>query len=609
MTASADTTSADRAIPREVPIPRGPAAMARLFRLGLRHEPTLLLFAVLITIAYAIPDALIALWLKMLADGLGTDQTGLVIAAMVGLAASTSLTWVLGVVAERMTRRFRDKITIALERHVAGLQAQIGTITHQERSEYLDRLAVLRHETYVLDHMYMTVLGTIGWLVRVAITLALLASVHPALIGLALFALPMLWVSTVRPVRERQIEERYASRRRLADHLYQLTNTAAAGKELRITGIGPGVVRRRRDEWDAWFRPVAAARMVSASWLAGAWLVFGTGFVLAVWWVLTRQGGTAGDALLIVAAGQRLSTYMAATMSEIAFIRGTWMEGSRRLAWLEDYADANAVGGTQAAPDQLRHGITFDRVDFTYPGADEPTLRDLNLTIPAGAVTAIVGENGAGKSTLVKLIAQYYRPDRGTIMIDDQSLATLRPDSWRHRLTGAFQDFARYEFTARTSIGLGDLPQIHDVDAVRAALNTAQVPDLEHQLAHGLDTQLGATWPDGVDLSFGQWQKIALARAFMRTQPLVLLLDEPTAALDAETEHALFAGYANAVHGLPNGGITILVSHRFSTVRMADLIIVLAGNTIAEVGTHQQLLDADGTYADLYRLQAAAYQT
>lgn len=602
------TTSADATARGEVPIPPGLPSMARLFRLGLRHEPRLLLFAVIVTVAYAIPDALIALWLKMLADGLGTTRTGLVVAAMVGLAASSSLTWILGVAAERMTRRFRDKITIALESHVAGLQAGIGTVTHQERPDYLDRLAVLRHETYVLDHMYMTVLGAIGWLVRVIITLALLATVSPALIGLAVFAIPMLWVSTVRPVKERQVEEQHASRRRLADHLYSITNTAAAGKELRVTGIGPNIVRRRRREWDMWFRPVATARMISAIWMVGAWMIFGAGFVLAVWWVLSRQGGTAGDALLIVAAGQRLSTYMAATMNEIAFIRGTWMEGSRRLAWLEDYADANAVDGTQPAPEQLRHGITFDGVDFTYPGADQPTLQGLNLTIPAGAVVAIVGENGAGKSTLVKLIAQYYRPDAGTIRIDDQSLATLQPDSWRERLTGAFQDFARFEHTARTSIGIGDLRSRDDDTAVRAALHTAQVGGLEDQLPRGLDTQLGATWPDGVDLSFGQWQKIALARAFMRPQPLLLLLDEPTAALDAETEHALFAGYANAAQGLSNGGITILVSHRFSTVRMADLIIVLAGNTIAESGTHQELLAADGTYAELYRLQAAAYQ-
>lgn len=192
------TTSVEATARGEVPIPPGLQSMARLFRLGLQHEPRLLLFAVIVTVAYAIPDALIALWLKMLADGLGTTQTGLVVVAMVGLAASSSLTWVLGVVAERMTRRFRDKITIALESHVAGLQAGIGTVT-QERPDYLDRLAVLRHETYVLDHMYMTVLGAVGWLVRVVITLALLATVSPALIGLAVFAIPMLWVSTVRP--------------------------------------------------------------------------------------------------------------------------------------------------------------------------------------------------------------------------------------------------------------------------------------------------------------------------------------------------------------------------------------------------------------------------
>jgi len=189
-------------------------------------------------------------------------------------------------------------------------------------------------------------------------------------------------------------------------------------------------------------------------------------------------------------------------------------------------------------------------------------------------------------------------------------------DEWRSRLAGAFQDFFRFEFRARHSVGLGDVPRLDDAAAVLAAVGRAGADDVVARLAAGLETQLGQTWPEGVEVSFGQWQKLALARGFMRDQPLLLVLDEPTAALDAETEHALFERYAAAARGAGNGSrdgeaegrITILVSHRFSTVRMADVIVVLDGARVAQVGTHEDLMARGGPYAELYAIQAAAYR-
>jgi ATP-binding cassette subfamily B protein len=180
--------------------------------------------------------------------------------------------------------------------------------------------------------------------------------------------------------------------------------------------------------------------------------------------------------------------------------------------------------------------------------------------------------------------------------------------AWRSRLAGAFQDFFRFEFRARHTVGLGDVVRLDDQTAVAAAVDRAGATDVVARFASGLDTQLGATWPDGVEPSFGQWQKLALARGFMRDQPLLLVLDEPTAALDAETEHALFERYAAAVRGAGSGRITVLVSHRFSTVRMADLIIVLDGSHLVESGTHDELIARRGPYAELYAIQAAAYR-
>jgi ATP-binding cassette subfamily B protein len=313
--------------------------------------------------------------------------------------------------------------------------------------------------------------------------------------------------------------------------------------------------------------------------------------------------------LLVLAAGARLSAYIGATVGEIGFLRGIWMDGSRRLAWLEDYAASLVADAEAPVPESLRRGIRLEHVSFAYPGTDRLVLQDISLELPAGKVIAVVGENGAGKTTLVKLLAKFYEPTSGAIFVDDQPLARMAAPEWRDRLAGAFQDFFRFEFLARQSVGLGDVPRMDSETAVERAVAHAGADDVVQRLTFGLDTQLGPTWPGGVDVSFGQWQKLALARGFMRDEPLLLVLDEPTAALDAETEHALFERYAAAARSADeNGRITVLVSHRFSTVRMADLIVVLDGAVLVEVGTHEALMARNGQYAELYNIQAAAYR-
>jgi len=313
----------------------------------------------------------------------------------------------------------------------------------------------------------------------------------------------------------------------------------------------------------------------------------------------------------VLAAGSRLSAYVGATVGEIGFLRGFWMDGSRRLAWLEDYAAAVAARADRPVPAALRRGIRFDAVSFAYPGTSRLVLDQVSLTLPAGAVVAIVGENGAGKTTLVKLLAKMYEPTSGQILVDDVPLARLPADGWRARLAGAFQDFFRFEFRAQQSVGVGDVPRVEDQSAVGAAVGRAGAEDVVARLPAGLQTQLGPTWPGGVEMSFGQWQKLALARGFMRERPLLLILDEPTAALDAETEHALFERYAAAARRTDSGadgGIIVLVSHRFSTVRMADLIVVLDGARLIEIGTHDELMVKRGQYSQLFGIQAAAYR-
>jgi ATP-binding cassette, subfamily B, bacterial len=591
-------------------------AMWRALKRGYEAEPLLLGAAFGLSLLAALPDALLALWLKLLADGVLGGRRGLVTAAALGLGASAAASWFLRVISDRTQRRFRDRVTVALEAHVARLQASVASIEHHERPEYLDRLAVLRNQVFVLDHMYMSLFTTCGWILRLGVTLALLASIHPALALLAVFALPTVLTSTWRPGVERAAEERGASANRLARHLFDLATTAPPGMEVRVTRIGARLARQRREAWERWYGPVAAARRGSAAWHALGWAVFGAAYVGAVVFVSAVLKATPGNVLLVLAAGSRLSAYIGATVGEIGFLRGIWLDGSIRLAWLEDYAAAQVEDADAAVPERLASGIRCEHVSFAYPGTDRLVLDDVDLRLEPGSVVAIVGENGAGKTTLVKLLCRMYQPTRGRILVDGVELARMPPEAWRRRLAGAFQDFFRFELRARHTVGVGDLPRLDDAPAVAAAVERAGAADVVEQLAAGLETQLGATWPEGVEISFGQWQKLALARGFMRERPLLLVLDEPTAALDAETEHALFERFAAAAHGgrpggrLPgaDGRITILVSHRFSTVRMADFIVVLDGARVAESGTHEALLERGGQYAELYRIQAAAYR-
>lgn len=599
-------------MPSNSDLPPAVPAMWRTVRRGFQAEPRLLLISLALALLAALPDAILALLFKFLADGVVARRPALVMGASAGLAVSAAATWFLGVLSQRVQRQFRDRMTVVLESHVAELQATVSTLEHHERPDYLDRLEVLRTQVFVLDHIYMSLFSTGGWILRLAVTLSLLMSVSPWLALLVLFALPTVLMATWRPDVENRAQQQGAPFSRLARHLFQLATTAPPGKEVRVTGIGPRLVTERRRSLARWYAPVARARLGSALWYAAGWAIFGAAYVGAVVFVTASLRATPGQVLLVLAAGSRLSAYIGATVGEIGFLRGIWLDGSQRLAWLEDYAAAQTEGATAKAPSRLTEGIRLEHVSFAYPGTDRLVLDGVDLRLPAGAVVAIVGENGAGKSTLVKLLCQLYAPTSGRILVDGVDMAAIARESWRARLAGAFQDFYRFELKAAYAVGLGELTLLDDSRAVAAAVDRAGAGDVVQRLDRGLETQLGAAWPEGAELSFGQWQKLALARGFMRERPLLLILDEPTAALDAETEHALFERFASAAKagqsGREDGRITVLVSHRFSTVRMADLIVVLDGARVVECGAHDELLGRRGPYAELYEIQAAAYR-
>ena len=296
-------------------LPPALSSMWRLCKLGFRHEPGMLVASFGLALLAALPDALLALWLMLLGEGVVRSNGVLVAAAAVALGVSAAGTWFLRTVSTRVQRGFRDKVTVALEAHVARLQASVATVAHQERPDYLDRLSVLRNQVFVLDHLYMSLFSTCGWILRLGVTVALLTSIHPALALLAAFALPTVFTSTWRPAVERAAQERGARFGRLARHLFTTATTATPGKEVRVLGIGRKLASQRRQAWEGWYGPVSAARWGSAAWHALAWAVFGGAYVGAVVFVSSGLRAPAGDVLLVLAAGARLSAYIGATVT------------------------------------------------------------------------------------------------------------------------------------------------------------------------------------------------------------------------------------------------------------------------------------------------------
>lgn len=593
-------------------LPKPWPSMRFLLRLGFRYQPALLWISLGITVAAAVPDALFALWIGILARALQTpgspDRAQLILAG-VGLGFSCVGGWLLRAGGDRLHLRFRQRLAVALETHVARLQATTPGIEHHERHEMLDRLAMLRDQVFTLDHVFLSIFSGLAVLLRLVVVMGVLATVRPGMLLLGLAAIPPVWASARRGKAESKVWEGAASQRRLARHLFVLGVDAGSAKELRVAGATGTMAGARARAWDSFVTTMEGARVRSALIQAGAWAIFAAAFIVAINAVVNGTGADrAADTLIVIAAGSRLTAYIGAAATEVDS-GGFFIQGAQRLLWLEQLVADRRHAATGEPPQRLEHGIALRDVSFAYPGSDRLVLDHVNLDLPAGSVVAVVGENGAGKSTLVKLLAGMYRPTTGRVEVDGVDLATIDDEAWRARMAGAFQDFVRFEFAAQRTVGLGDLPRLDDEPTATGAVTRAGAEDVVERLPEGLATQLGPTWPGGVDLSGGQWQKLALARGLARETPLLMVLDEPTSALDAETEHSLFERFAGqAREASASGGITILVSHRFSTVRMADTIVVLSGANVVEHGTHDDLMALGGTYAELYTIQAAAYR-
>lgn len=586
--------------------------MAILVAAAFRADSRGATLTLVLDVARGLTAPLYGLWLKFLVDAAIQKDERLALLGAAGMAASAGIPWLAGGMGSRLRATLEERVGFFLERRLAELAGSLRDLAHYENPAYLDRLHLVREARGTLGSAAGALVIIAGMIAQATIVFVLLAAVHPFLLFLPVLGIPILVAEGAWQRRLGGAEEAAAEAERMASHLEDLAMTAASAKELRIFGLEQEILRRHRDALLLAHAMKSVAQWKGAVAATGAWLLFALGFagsIAFVAWQATRGQSTAGDIVLVIslAGSARISlTGLIRAVSRALRL----LRSASRFLWLEDYAkdrqDGHRHGGV---PLRLHGGISLHNVDFRYPDSERWVLHDVSLSLPAGSVVALVGENGAGKTSLVKLLCGFYQPTAGRIEIDGTDLGTVDSREWRKHVSAAFQDFSRFQLLLRETVGVGDLPRLEDTPAIVDALDAAGATDVPEHFGKGLETQLGRDWEGGVDLSVGQWQKLALARGMMRRTPLLLVLDEPTAALDALTEHRLFERMTSAARqGRAHGGITLLVSHRFSTVRMADRIIVLADGRVREAGTHDELLAKDGLYADLYNLQAKSYE-
>jgi ABC-type multidrug transport system fused ATPase/permease subunit len=541
----------------------------------------------------------------------GATSAAVTAATLAGLAYALNL--ILRDMSDTLIRTNSDRIgrlelSPAIHREIATMPG----IEHLERPEYLDRVSVVcAKPTRLPAAMWMSadVLANFG---RILLTTLLLATISPWLLLLIVAAIVPVWCDQRGQRAAQRVELETAEDYRLQQHLFDLAVGSASGKELRVSGSGADVIRRQQEAFEAAMGPRYRAQWVAAAWKILGWTIFVASFVGGLGLVAHRTAtghGTLGDLVLTVVVAASLRPTVAATVASMSMtsMAGTFVTP---YLWLRSYAAARrqSTAATAPVPERLHEGISLRDVTLTYPGRAEPALDRLSVHLPAGSVVAVVGEYGSGKTTLIKLLGKFYEPDSGEILVDGTDLYAMDTEHWRARMSAAFQDFGRFRTSFFEAVGLGDLAHIDDRDRVAAAVRAADAETLVADLPDGLDTQLG-TELGGVDLSEGQWQRTALARASMRTDPLLFVLDEPTASIDAPSEREIFQRYMRRAREFASrtGSVTVIVSHRFASVTGADLILVLQKGKLVEAGSHEYLLDLDGRYARMYTMQADAY--
>lgn len=526
---------------------------------------------------------------------------------LVGLWAAASIQRALGAYMGYGRTLFVRRVELEAERRLLAKASRVD-LGHFDNSNWHDRLARARRDVHWRPgDLTWSVLGLSGNFVTIILMASLLASLHYILVLLAIGSavLSLLLESRITSkLYEFYYKETPEERERgyLGDQLVQPRTT----KEIRAYVLADYLLGRHRDLSEYLFkrRESMYKEGTRISILTG--LV--TGSTLAAAYVFLALRGAAGTidpggVVLVIGA-------FASVSGTLGLISSTFVAVDQHTTFLEDYFSFMHIeslipvpSSPAQLPSRLTGGISFENVSFKYEGATEYAVKELNLAIREGELVALVGENGAGKSTLVKMLLRFYDPQEGTVRVGGVDLKDVDPSALRDRIGVLFQDFAQYELTVRENVSMGRPGSNGDDDRIMKALRDARSEWLLTRMPKGLDSKVGRLFEGGHDLSGGEWQRLALARIMYRDAD-IWVLDEPTSSLDPEAEAAIFAELKENL----KGRIGIVISHRFSTVRMADRIAVIADGKVSELGTHEELLRKGGTYARLFELQAAGYR-
>jgi ATP-binding cassette subfamily B protein len=502
---------------------------------------------------------------------------------------------------------FVRRVELEAERRLLA-QASKLDIGHFDNSNWHDRLSRAKREvSWRPGDLTWSILGLSGNIMTIALMATLLASLHYALVVLALAAAALsLLLERRMTARLYEFFYKETPEERERQYMGDLLAQPRTTKEIRAYVLADYLLGRHRDLSEGLFK--RREQMYRAgtriSLLSG--ITAGTALALAYAFVAVQ--GVSGEidpggVVLVIGA----FTSVAGTLGQVS---STFVAVDQHTTFLDDYFSFLAIeplvptpANPIQAPKTFKDGIEFDNVSFSYPGGTEPAVEGLNLRIRGGELIALVGENGAGKSTLVKLLLRFYDADRGAVRVGGVDVREMDPEALRGRIGVLFQDYASYELTVRENVVMGRPDVKIDDGRVIEALQDARSEWLMKKMPNGLDSKVGRLFEGGHDLSGGEWQRLALARLMYRDAD-IWILDEPTSSLDPEAEAAIFAELKENL----KGRIGLVISHRFSTVRIADRIAVIAGGRVTELGSHEDLIAAQGRYAQLFELQAAGYR-
>jgi len=543
-------------------------------------------------------DSLGAAWasgrFNMLAMLLGAEFGLAVLSDLLGRTVS--------LVDSLLSEKYTNATSIRLMQHAATLDLE-----DFEDSEMQDRLDRARRQTVGRSALMGQLFGQAQDVVTVISFAAGLIVFAPWLIVLLIVALVPAFLGEAHfNAQSYSLNYAFTPERRLVDYLRLTGASVETAKEVKIFGLNAFLIDRYRDLSQRFYAESRALARRRAAW-GSVFATLGTiGYYIAyalIAWRTVHGEFSVGDLTFLSGSFRRLRNLLENLLIGFSQLAGQALYLDDLYSFFETQPEITSPPNALPFPRPIREGFVFEDVGFRYPGAERWAVRNLSFTLHAGEVLALVGENGAGKTTLVKLVARLYDPDEGRILLDGKDLREYDLEALRAHVGVIFQDFVRYAFTAATNVAVGRIDAREDRPRIERAAEQSLADAVIRRLPQGYDQVMSKRFRDGVDLSGGEWQKIAIARAYMRDADL-LILDEPTAALDARSEFEVFQRFKE----LSAGKTAVLISHRFSTVRMADRILVLDGGRIEEIGTHTELLAAGKRYAELFELQAAGYR-